>query len=325
MHLHQLAIGRHNGLSDVAMPLRVVLTTFLFLAAFSVAAQHRMINDEFGTFSKAEQESRGKSTLERAREVGSAYDRIFGSINTRDLTVFSDDDLEALFRATNVVIFYSMRVEDLDRLKNIYRELDSRGLSNENLQSDVYEAHISMRAFSDAANFRAQWGRDNLEPVPIVLQQMDETKAGPTALEIENDQVLRQHSLSLERGPIIIVISHPLCHFSRNAVHAIEAHTEASDVILSNAVWLAPVDRRLYIDVLRIWNQEHPEAKVQIAYKRDEWPMIDSWSTPTFYFLEDGTLKAKVVGWPEQGMMSQLLDAARLIGLKPRERYRERD
>lgn len=278
--------------------------------------QNEAATDGFDELSKVEQESRGKSTVEKAVEIGNAYDRIFGHVDAEDLSSLSDGDLQALFQATHVVMFYSMREKDLGRLEVIYQELDSRALSNEQDQEDVYGAYVSMRRFSEAESLRVKWGRDDLERIPFVLQQIDSAVSSPTTLDFEDGRTLRRTALSLGQGPHIVIISHPLCHFSRNAVYAIEASVEAAEMILEHAIWLAPVDRQLRLDVLRRWNQEHPEAEMRIAYKRDEWPMLDSWSTPTFYFFKDGVLETEVAGWPEEGMMSQLLDAARLIGIE---------
>jgi hypothetical protein len=57
------------------------------------------------------------------------------------------------------------------------------------------------------------------------------------------------------------------------------------------------------------WNHEHPAMQHTIAYRNDEWPMIDWWGTPTFYFIKDGAVIAKFVGWPKEGRRAELLTA----------------
>jgi hypothetical protein len=54
-----------------------------------------------------------------------------------------------------------------------------------------------------------------------------------------------------------------------------------------------------------------------VVFKREAWPMIDSWETPTFYFLEHGVVRAKVQGWPKEGHRSELLAGLQKIGLAP--------
>ena len=112
----------------------------------------------------------------------------------------------------------------------------------------------------------------------------------------------------------MVVISHPLCHFSRNAMAAIEADPALSKA-MARSLWLAPVDRKLNLEVIRQWNGEHPEHPMVIAFDRAEWPDFDSWSTPMFYFLRDGKLVSVVEGWPSEGNKEALLKAAEQIGL----------
>ena len=45
--------------------------------------------------------------------------------------------------------------------------------------------------------------------------------------------------------------------------------------------------------------------------------MIDYWGTPTFYFLQNGVVRAKVTGWPKEGRRAELLAALRQVGLIP--------
>jgi hypothetical protein len=51
------------------------------------------------------------------------------------------------------------------------------------------------------------------------------------------------------------------------------------------------------------------------AYRQTEWPGFDIWAIPTFYFLKDGKIEAKVVGW--QGHRGAVLEAMKKIGLEP--------
>jgi hypothetical protein len=68
-------------------------------------------------------------------------------------------------------------------------------------------------------------------------------------------------------------------------------------------------------DVFEQWNREHPGQETTLAFRHDEWPMIDWWGTPTFYFFKSGTLSAKVRGWPKGGRKPELQAALRQVGL----------
>ena len=54
---------------------------------------------------------------------------------------------------------------------------------------------------------------------------------------------------------------------------------------------------------------------MEAVYLQKEWPLIESWQTPGFYFIKDGTIVASVIGWPGDQQLETLKDAFRRIGL----------
>jgi len=71
----------------------------------------------------------------------------------------------------------------------------------------------------------------------------------------------------------------------------------------------------LYLPVLQRWNREHRDYPVALVVRQTEWTFVDYWNTPTFYFLKDGVVVEKVVGWPKAGHRDELLSASRKAGL----------
>jgi hypothetical protein len=51
------------------------------------------------------------------------------------------------------------------------------------------------------------------------------------------------------------------------------------------------------------------------VYRESERPEIDSWNMPTFYFLREGRVVAKVSPW--QGQREAVLAGFRKLGLAP--------
>jgi len=53
-----------------------------------------------------------------------------------------------------------------------------------------------------------------------------------------------------------------------------------------------------------------------LAERREDWPFIKAWSTPTFHVLKDGQLIGSFEGWPrEQGRRLQLAALLRHAGV----------
>jgi len=110
-------------------------------------------------------------------------------------------------------------------------------------------------------------------------------------------------------------VTHPACHFSQEAFRAIEGDAGLLALFADHAQLIAPSARRFEVALFQQWNREHPGLPMRLAYDRSQWPQLEAWSTPTFYFFRDGRLQAVVDGWPKGGRKDDLLAAARKIGL----------
>lgn len=155
-----------------------------------------------------------------------------------------------------------------------------------------------------------------LEVLPELHEAPDLIAGHPTEWAVDpNKHELLRRSVDLHQSTQVVIISHPLCHFSQAAMHDIQADPVLSKIFEANARWLIPQGNHLDFGVVQQWNREHPGQQAALAFRRDEWPMIDSWATPTFYFLKNGVVNAKVEGWPKEGRRSELLTALRQVGL----------
>ena len=154
------------------------------------------------------------------------------------------------------------------------------------------------------------------EALPEFREAEDIQADGPTEWVVHPTKYeLLRRNVAL-RDPIkVVVVSHPLCHPSSRAMRDIQADPVLRELFRAHAKWLAPQAGRLNVKILQKWNQEHPGQETTLTFRREEWPMIETWSTPTFYFRENGVLKPKVEGWPKEGRRAELLAAFRQVGL----------
>lgn len=256
--------------------------------------------------------TRGLATAQRATAIAGAFDRNFADYAATDLSKVADQELITLFRAANIAHAYSVRGSYLEVMRRTFDALDARGLVSQGIYGDMHAAMFASREFSQARRLEAKFPQWPVESVPDLSSDTD---AAVTVLSIpDTGTTLRRVELDVGNGPRVIVISHPLCHFSRGAIAAVEADEDLSKIMVGST-WLAPVDRTLYLDVLRQWNRDHAQHPVVLAFDRAEWPSFDSWSTPTFYFLKDGKVVSVVEGWPGEGNKQKVIQAARRIGL----------
>ena len=50
--------------------------------------------------------------------------------------------------------------------------------------------------------------------------------------------------------------------------------------------WIVPPERSLIFTKLQTWNSDHQGWQFALATAKHEWPFIDFWDTPEFYFLK---------------------------------------
>jgi hypothetical protein len=177
--------------------------------------------------------------------------------------------------------------------------------------SSTRTALITYRDFAAAREFRSHHAALDLSPVPEVR---DETNgAGRAVLALRDDGTLAQRTLALDPHAQVVVVAG--CHYSKDAAVDIEGDAMLRDLFSRNVVWITPASEDPTDPALARWNREHPLAAMTTVYRESEWPEIDSWNMPTFYFLRDGHVVEKVTSW--QGQREAVLAGFRKIGLVP--------
>lgn len=265
----------------------------------------------------ADAQSKGASTQTRAVAITTHHAALFPPLSSDQLRALPAQDAELGFRAANMAHFYSLDERHLAQMQAYFERLSQLDVVSASQAQDMAGAYIASRHWQQARAVREAFPAATIASIPAVIDtviqgQISEPASvlsvGPTAGAVTREPE------DITQGSVIVAISHPLCHFSRAAFSALAADPALAK-IKAHIRWIAPVDRDLNLDVLQRWNTEHPDAVMKIAYSRSQWPQLENWGTPTFYFLKDGKLLQTVEGWPETGRKQELLKAARAIGL----------
>ncbi|MDQ6942457.1 MAG: hypothetical protein M3169_08095 [Candidatus Eremiobacteraeota bacterium] len=232
---------------------------------------------------------------------------------TAAMAKLKNEDVALLFQAAYVAFFYTISPGPLDDMQLDLAELHRRGIGHSGDDAKVYASLIEIRYFGQARAFAKLHPRALAETVPVVTD--DHARQGPTAFYVEaGGSKLERRSVDL-RNRRIVVVSSPLCHFSQRAMRSIESDAELRPVFHDRAVWVVPPDQSTPFTTVAKWNRLHLHESMAVAYRREEWPMIDLWETPVFYFLRDGRVVSKVVGWPIAGRKAEIRRSLRLAGL----------
>ncbi|HEX2121465.1 MAG TPA: hypothetical protein VHL59_07470 [Thermoanaerobaculia bacterium] len=260
--------------------------------------------------------SRRGSDTQLRQHAAETYERLFRKQLTRaKLDDLSSADLDLIHRAAEIAGTYAIEERHARDMVAILDELSRRGDATKLHYSATYRMLVAVRDFAGARRLAAKYPAEEFEVLPTVRADPDPAK-GPSVWTLSDDknEVVRRR-VEMDTGPRIVVVSHPLCHFSRNAVSAIAADDVLGAVFRSYATWIAPQSGTLNLPRLQQWNREHRHFEVALVVRQTEWTFVDYWNTPTFYFLRDGAVVQKVIGWPKEGRREDLLSASRKAGI----------
>lgn len=287
----------------------LLLALLLFPCAIG-ATQLQAMEARYALLRQVDDAAAGKPDLERARLIGGEFDRLFPDLEPA--SALSDHDLPIAFKAADTAVFYTSDRKHAVILAQLFAELERRGLTTPKHARSMQAAYVQTRMFDEAVEF--QRAHPALAALPVMVGKDESARSAWVFHPTRNEVSLEPATLG--DGPAIVVVTHPLCHFSQNAFRAIEGDMELQALFAEHAQLIAPSPKQFEVALFQQWNREHPDLPMRLAYDRTQWPQLDAWGTPTFYFFRDGRLQAVVEGWPEGGRKAELLAATRKIGLR---------
>lgn len=195
-------------------------------------------------------------------------------------------------------------------------ELQSRELATAEQWVDTYECLLSARLTGEAAQVHAARNGEGMGSLPRFAPAPTINPGTPSIWRADAaTRALHREPVDLS-GTRLVIVAHPNCGFSRRAVQAMSSYPELQR-LAETALWIAPAAGPFAWDRILAWNSAHPEASLSFAWREQDWPMIDDWATPSFYFLRHGKVEERIQGWPEEGRSTELLAAAARLGLTP--------
>jgi len=288
---------------------------FLLVVALCAVACHHSepsdIEKHLDVISRAEM-TFGVPDRARLAGIQAAYAELVRAAGPLDR--INNHDLSLLFEGAYREAFYMHHAATIREATALLDAMQKRGIATDEHYRKMYETFIGARMFDEARALAKRHSVPDLEEAPD-LREAVLLPGQPTKMVVDpTARVLLRRSVDLH--PVqVVVVSHPRCHFSENAMRDIQADPVLRTAFLEHATWLAPQHDNLEFDAIQRWNREHPGMQHAIAYRNDEWPMIDSWGTPTFYVIKGGVVSAKVEGWDGEGSRDKLIAGLREVGL----------
>lgn len=277
-----------------------------------VAAAQKFGNIEKKTLSISKWQS-------RVEKIEQAYRDAFGGLDLDKATIdrLSTDAVRSLFNASYIRVFYSLKRAQIAPVTSFYAALQEREALTPKDTRRMYRTYISLRDFAHARELLQNNPGLGLPALPDIKGKVDDEANEPAVLVVAADgTALTYKPIQVRQGKRVVIVSHPLCHFTRRATRVLASHPDLWQVLTEHAIWIAPQDGRLTMDALVDWNRHIPAARIYLTYRQSDWPMVDKWGTPSFYFLDAGKLVYEFTGWPQgQSALDKLRKGLRELGL----------
>lgn len=227
----------------------------------------------------------------------SAYREWFPDGVIASLEGANEDELSNLFKTYYNYLIASGQRTGVSELEAIFHTMEAMGWADERTIELMHRLYLTFRLFDDAEAFRESHAEFKLAAPPPISPSKPADSGRIVLTPSEDGSVLVRQSIDLSSNKVVI-IGHPHCHFSRNAMADIADDPELADSLQSNAVWLAETFASLTDGAIVEWNRAHPAQKFRYVASESDWPEINYWGTPSFYFFKNGRLVKKVIGWP---------------------------
>ena len=247
-----------------------------------------------------------------------AYERWLPDASLGSLVESAEkEELTDLFFETLNYAMYVGNKSGQRKVETVYAGLQAKGWADARLDGYMHRFLLTFRRFDEAQAFRQARPQQGLPAAPqiIPLSGAPDDNARTVLRLIDDGSALEWEKADWQSSSRVIVIGHPGCHFSRDAVAAIAADPELAEAMSTHALWLTAPFTSLTDGSVLTWNRENPAYAYRYVESVADWPEINYWGTPSFYFLKDGELVKKVIGWPEGGREDTLRAGLREIGV----------
>ncbi len=206
------------------------------------------------------------------------------------------------------ITFYVENKEIVKQYLHYFKIYEKNGLAKTIDVKNMYHALIKNRMFKQAKLFFDTHEGVELEKLPNFVNGygFNEQEITIFALDAENKNTLIKQNFNFSKNTELIIISHPRCHFCYRAAKHIKKDRVLSQFLSKHAHWFSPPDSAFYLDDISQWNNKFPNFTMKYIETSLDFPMLDYWGTPSFYFLTDGKVVDKLVGWPKEGRLKEL-------------------
>lgn len=261
----------------------------------------------------------GDGSATQARTIARLYAEGFAAAqNDTQRRALGNRDAEFLFRAATFASLVTGEPAYLADVRRDFAELERRRLVDRPHASNFHDVLVNAHQMDEARALLASHPLIERNPLPA-MRTASRIREGQPSLWVATPETRKRELVRFRfnlRAPAqVVVVASTSCHFSVNAARDLQADPLLRDIFREYAQWVAPPSEITAFDAVRDWNRTYTAMRLGIAYDRSALPMVERIETPTFYFLDHGTVVDTVVGWPAGGNIDAIRRGLRRINL----------
>ena len=233
------------------------------------------------------------------------------------------DELSYAIRVLQEAVYLSsggLAPQVLESMETVFSELLARTHETPSDIRALWKTYVISRQFSKAIALETRHGEiDFGERVVQFVDRAGIERADPSVRLIakgtrslwranHESAVLEREVVSIPEHVHVVAIVSLGCSFSSRALAVIQRDAELA-ALFGSVSWLIPPDVTLGARDVISWNRSFPSYALAYVHSVGEWPEIEYWDTPQFYFFARGRLVSSVAGWPREGRKAEMLIA----------------
>lgn len=258
--------------------------------------------------------ARTTGDLPPAEQVAKVEQRYWALFPAKDLHTKSVAELDEMLRATLAAASYTRVPGIAKRSTQILEALTAKQGATSQRIAAAFDALLAASEMDAAAELAREHPEARLPLLPDRETDASFVPGEPAEWALSSDAAtMTRRAVPHGKGVEIIVVAHPLCHFSQDAVAAISQNASLAAAFASHAHWITPPLQEGDFEVIPEWNREHPRFAMTSVYDPNRWKGFDFRETPVFYFLVDGAIRQVIRGWPGDGQLANLEHAVEML------------
>lgn len=215
-------------------------------------------------------------------------------------------ELQVVNNLLETLVFYSFDKPLTKMYVLCFNHLNKIDKQNKKDVADVYHNLYRVRLFDEANEFYKKYSYLDMELLPQITNKTEILNSPVYVIEPTTKNTFKRKSFDYSNYDGIIVNATPLCGFCKYLISDVSEDKGMSIFMMLNSTWLSLPGRSKYFKNMEDWNNKHPYARLSIIEDISDFTNLDFDGTPTIFFLKNGIVKDKLVGWPKEGRMRQL-------------------